>query len=165
MSKNYLNVWNWKHPVRSIKNAYWRITKGFCPEDTWDWYIYEANLIHDSLMYLADNHVGIMYEYENDDEGYTNKLISIANTIYNATYYEDTYDNPFREDYYKDLENVSFERTNENGMRINRLNFDKTSKALFDHFQFVEQRNGEKAKKNLKEAFDWIAEHWFELWD
>ena len=157
MKKNRLNCLDWKHPIRSVKNAYWRITKGFCPEDTWDWYTYEANLIHDSLMYLAANHVGRMYGYENDDEGYTEKLKSIANTIYDATYYEDTYDNPFREDYYKDLENVT--------VGDNRLSFENTNKSLFKHYMFVEQRNGEKAKKNLKEAFDWIVEHWFELWD
>ena len=90
MKGTYLNVWKWKHPIRSIKNAYWRITRGFCPEDTWDWYTYEANLIHDSLRYLAANHVSMMHGYENDDEGYADKLRSVANAIYNATYYEDT---------------------------------------------------------------------------
>lgn len=155
--KSNLSCWNWKHPFRSIKYAYWRITKGFCPYDTWDWYTYMAQLIHDSLIYLADNHCGTPFEYENDDEGYTNKLKSIANTIYDATYYEDTYDNPFREDYYEDLKKVTTEN--------NRLNFENTDKSLFKHYIFVEQRNGEKAKKNLKEAFDWIAENWFDLWD
>lgn len=163
--KSSLNCWDWKHPFRSIKNAYWRITKGFCTEDTWDWYIYEANLIHDSLVYLANNHCGTIMEYEDKDEEYTAKLKEIADKIYKATYYEDEYENPFREDYYKDLENVSFEKTNENGMRTSRLNFENTDKSLFKHYMFVEQRNGEKAKKNLKEAFDWIVEHWFELWD
>lgn len=155
--KSNLSCWNWKHPFRSIKYAYWRITRGFCPYDTWDWYTYMAQLIHDSLIYLADNHCGTMMEYENDDEEYTAKLKEIADKIYKATNYEEEYDNPFREDYYRDLENVHIENR--------KVRFDKTSKALFDHYIFVEQRNAEKAKNDLKEAFDWIIDHWWDLWD
>ena len=155
--KSNLSCWNWKHPFRSIKYAYWRITRGFCPYDTWDWYTYMAQLIHDSLIYLADNHCGTMMEYENNDEGYTEKLKEIANTILNATDYEEKYDNPFRELYYKDLENVS--------LKNKSIDFSKTDKALFNHYIFVEQRNAKKATDDLKEAFTWIVDHWFDLWD
>lgn len=157
MSKNHLNIWDWKHPFRSIKYAYWRITKGFCPSDTWDWYAYMALFIHDSLYYLADNHCGTMYEYIDKDLEYTDKLKEIANKILDATNYEEEYDNPFREDYYKDLENMYTENR--------KVRFDKTNKALFEHYIFVEQKNAEKAKNDLKEAFGWIIDHWWELWD
>lgn len=155
--KSPLSCWNWKRPFHSLKNCWWRITKGYCPSDTWDWYTYIAQLIHDSLMYLAANHMGTMMEYENNDEGYTDKLESIARNILNATNYEETYDNPFRKDYYKDLENVTVES--------NRLNFENTDKNLFKHYMFVEERNYKKAQKELKDSFDWIVDHWFELWD
>lgn len=157
MSKNYLNIWDWKHPFRSIKNAYWRITKGFCPYDTWQWHVYMAQLIHDSLIYLANNHYGTMVEYESNDEGYTEKLKEIASIILRATDYEEEYDNPFREDYYKDLENID--------LKSNSIDFSKTHKELFNHYIFVEQRNAKKASDHLKYAFGWIVDHWFELWD
>ena len=158
---NTLNCWNWKHPIRSIKNAYWRITKGFCPEDTWDWYTYQANLIHDSLMYLAANHYGTMMEYENDDKGYTEKLEQIANTIFNATNYEDTYPNPFRDDYYKSLDSVSIIRKD----NVAVLDYPEKHKQLFKHYMTCDERNYKEAKQDLKEALNWIADHWFDLWD
>lgn len=159
--KNILSCWNWKRPFRSLKNCWWRITKGYCPDDIWDWYTYMAQLIHDTFLYLAAHHMGTMMEYADNDKGYTDKLESVARTILDATNYEEVYENPFREDYYKDLEKVYIDR--KGGSSI--LNFDKTDDALFKHFQFVEERNYKKARENLKEAFSWIVEHWFDLWD
>lgn len=164
--KHRLNCLDWKHPIRSIKNAYWRITKGFCPEDTWDWYTYMANLIHDSLYYLANNHCGTMYEYENKDLDYTDKLKEIADKILDATNYEDAYHNAFREDYYKDLEHIkTVQWTDKSGNKHNRFDFNETSKKLFENYIFIEEKNYKKAMIELRLAFSWIVEHWFELWD
>ena len=148
---------DWKHPIRSIKNCWWRITKGYCPDDVWEWYEFMAQLSHDTLIYLANNHCGTMLEYENKDEEYTEKLRDIANTILRATDYEDTYDNPFRELYYKDLENVE--------MVDGKLSFEKTDKELFNHYINVEQKNSKRASQDLKEAYGWILDRWWEMWD
>ena len=155
--KYNMNCLDWRHPIRSIKRAYNRITKGYCSNDVWNWNYYMAQLIHDTLMYLAANHEGTMVEYADRDAEYTEKLEQVAMCILRATNFDEMYDNPFREDYYKDLENVIVER--------NGLNFENKDKHLFKHYWFVEQRNSEKAKKNLKEAFDWIVEHWFGMGD
>lgn len=155
--KSELNCLDWRHPIKSIKRAYWRITKGFCPYDIWDWYTYMAQLIHDTLTYLADNHMGTMMEYENKDEEYTKKLKEVAKIILDATDFEETYENPFKEAYYKDLENVY--------MHDNQVRFDKTDPKLYKQYTHKEQENYEQAQKDLKEAFNWILDHWWELWD
>ena len=160
--KSYLNVWSWKHPFKSIKEAYWRVTKGFCPSDTWDWYVYMANLIHDSLYYLANNHMGTMLEYENKDLEYTDKLKEIADKILDATNYEEVYHNAFREDYFEDV----IKRFNlANKGKVLELPETPLSKELFENYTLIEEKNYNRAKIEVTLAFSWIVEHWFELWD
>lgn len=148
-----MNCLDWKHPFLSIKWAYWRIIKGYCPYDVWDWNGYMAQLIHDSLMCLIkDGYNGAL-----DSE----KIAQIADSILDATDFQDYYNNPFREDYYNDLINVQYTRCNGKS----GLSFNGTDKALSKHFWFVQNKNYERALKNIKEAFEWLAENWFKLLD
>ena len=158
--KSKLSCWDWRHPFRSIRNCWWRVTKGFCPSDTWDWYTYQANLIHDSLMYLAAHHFGTPYEYIDKPDGWTDKLEQAARKILDASCWEDIYDNPFRDKYFNQLD-----KAKDTGTEGTKIDSSKVDILLEWHYRNIEQKNEEKAKKELKEAFDWLYDNWFDLWD
>ena len=92
-----------------------------------------------------------------NDKGYTEKLESIARQIVRATDWEDSYENPFRELYHRDLEKIY--------MDGNQLKFDRTDKVLYDHYQNVQDKNYKQAQKDLKEAYGWILDRWWDMWD
>ena len=68
---------------RNLKCAWWRISRGWCPYDAWNFCEYFLEVIPNILEYLANNASGYPCSYESMEKWHDH-LISIANLLRNA---------------------------------------------------------------------------------
>lgn len=159
--RSKLNCWNWGHPIRSIKNAYWRITRGFCPSDVWDWYTYEAEHIKATLYYLAAHKVGVPVKYEGNEAMYDAELEKIGSTLVSASNWEDVYDNPFEEAFFKELEKTEHIYLDDGTHKM----ITHVDENLRKHYTDITKKNFKRAQREVKQSLKWLADNWFDLWD
>ena len=141
-----------KYWFGNLKSFFMRGRMGWAPIDAWDTDSYLGKVIPMMLRHLADHHMGIpgyiCAKYPNDDEAaskaWHDELISIAEKIEFANADEMDY-NQYRTRYWNE------------DMTTNP----EWSAVYYQEDALIRQRQ----EKAIKEAMNWIGEHWHNLWD
>ena len=148
---------NWPH---NIKSFFQRGRLGWANYDTWNMDNYLGKILPAMLRHLADNHIGYPMEYaekfKDDDkasEAWAIDLKHIAGLIEYAS--SDTDDhNKYAEDYWAIALHKNVNDPMPKGKEWLKDAYYNESKTIYDN-----QKNA------IKEAFSWLGEKYYQLWD
>lgn len=153
LAKRYYLSHPWvffKHLFVNIKDAYSRITKGWCPSDVWNWDTWFLNTAPEMFRFLATNGLG----YPGNDRfptktSWTNWLNSVADVLESVQ--EENWDN--QNEYREKLHDIEKYGTPE------QL---KTIRQLYIH---REKELMERRQKLVADVLTVIGRNFFSLWD
>lgn len=150
-----IKIWNWRHPIRSLKRSIHRIKYGWCDIDIWNLDHYLASVISSTLIELANTAHGYPGTDKFDTpEKWENALKIHAYLLRRASDWEN-WPNPHRDEY---MNSISFKN---DGNRVLII----SDEVLRDKYFKQEQINFDEAKSSIGKVFTFIGDNYYSLWD
>ena len=155
-----------KFHKRDLKFAWQRVTRGYCDADAWDLDHFYLQLFVDSLTTFKENLHGApsdLFNSETEDENkqiqpWVDYLERMIRYFSEAIEENHAFENPYKEEYMKNLESVNF-------WEFNNKHLTEEYKELREKYYDVEEENAKKRKLSLHKGFEMMLERFHDLWD